>query len=212
MSSKRSVKIIFECSAPVVCIFAVAAVIVLLLDCSGFSESVKRYCSVPGAVYSASPFNYRSIADYLRLFTHVIGNDNAAVCLADISFLLLLGPVIEQRYGSVLFLLMTLLCALAAGVVNVCFLPQPLSGLSCVVWMLCILAAVFAASAEKSIQLPFLLFLLLFIGREIACSVIGGNFSCIPSAAGGFAGSVLHFASSPKSPAPARKNSRSAAP
>jgi len=58
---------------------------------------------------------------YLRFFTHVFGHDGFAHFIGNASYLLLLGPILEEKHGPVKIVELIAITALVTGVVNYIF-------------------------------------------------------------------------------------------
>ena len=58
---------------------------------------------------------------YLRLVTYVLGHANWSHFLGNISYILLLGPTLEDRYGSRNVMLTILVTAIVTGLINYIF-------------------------------------------------------------------------------------------
>ena len=71
---------------------------------------------VPGSAKCPVPFNFKSVLDYVKLFTHVLGHVSWGHVMGNLSFILLLGPLLEERYGSPMLALMMTVTALVTGV------------------------------------------------------------------------------------------------
>ena len=144
-------------------------------------------------------FTVSNPLDYVRLFTHVLGHGDWNHLLGNLSFILLLGPLLEERYGSPMLVLMISITALVTGVVNVCFFARPMVGASGIAFMMILLSS-FTAISKHQIPLTFLLVFVLYVGRELASSVLDENVSYVAHIAGGLCGSLFGFltAHSPK--------------
>ena len=129
---------------------------------------------------------------YLRLFTHVLGHADWAHYFGNILYILLLGPILEEKYGSRALLEGIVLTALVTGVFHVFVSPDVmLLGASGVVFMLILLAS-FASFREGQIPMTFLLIAGIYIGNEIVQGVtVADNISQISHIIGGFCGAVL---------------------
>ena len=132
MKKKSLFKIKITYNAPVTLTFCIICTLILLLGSTVLKKYslIQNFFSVPGSSKSLVPFNFHSPLDYLRLFTHIFGHESFAHLLANFSFILLLGPLLEERYGSVILALMITVTALVTGVLNACLIPSPLMGSS----------------------------------------------------------------------------------
>ena len=117
--------------------------------------------------------------------------------IANFSFILLIGPILEENYGSVSLLFMILITALVTGILNVLFFPKPLMGASGVVFMMILLAS-FTNFNRGEIPLTFILVLILYLGRELVNSFSANNISEFAHIVGGFCGSLFGFFRPPR--------------
>ena len=89
---------------------------------------------------------------YIRLFTHVLGHRDWEHFSNNYLIILLLGPLIEEKYGSINFLIMILITAFVVGVVNFIKGKTLLKGASSISFMLIVLSA-FVNMTDKKIPL-----------------------------------------------------------
>ena len=137
-------------------------------------------------------FSFNGLGDFLSLFTHVLGHANTEHLLSNLSFVLLLGPIIEEKYGSRNTLLMILFTAVITGVLNIIFFDTGLMGASGVVFMLIILVSITNVKAGE-IPVTFILVAVLFIGKELWYGLAADNISQFAHIIGGICGSVFGF-------------------
>ena len=78
---------------------------------------------------------------YLRLFTHVLGHANIQHFVNNFILILLIGPMMEEKYGSKNMVLMMVFTAFITGLVNVIFFNNMLLGASGIVFMLILLSS-----------------------------------------------------------------------
>ena len=104
---------------------------------------------------------------YLRLFTHVLGHADWGHLLANMSYILLLGPIHEEKYGWKDLLLVIAVTAFVTGVIhNVLFPGTILLGASGVVFAFILLTS-FTEFREGEIPLTFILVAVLYLGQQI---------------------------------------------
>ena len=113
--------------------------------------------------------------------THLIGN---------LAFLLLLGPVLEEKWGSFRLLEMILITAGITGLVVVLLLPSGLMGASGIVFMMVLLGS-FVNVKSGEIPLTFILVGILFLGREIVDMSRENNIPQIAHLLGGACGAAF---------------------
>ena len=185
-------------NAPVTLTFAFLCVVILLMnDFLLGKHLIPAIFTAPARIGSEGGFNYKSVLDYFRLFTHILGHSNWNHLLGNFSFIILLGPLMEERYGSKMVLLMFVVTALVTGVINVCLIPRPLLGASGIAFMLIILASI--TTLEKNvIPLSFVLVVAIYLGRELINAPKTENISTVAHIAGGLCGSMFGFLVAPK--------------
>ena len=131
---------------------------------------------------------------YLRFFTHVFGHAGWSHFIGNASYLLLLGPMLEEKYGSKEMLEVIGVTALATGIVNyIFFWNVALCGASGVVFAFIVLAS-FTGFREGEIPLTFILVAAIFIGQQIYQGfAIKDNVSNMAHIIGGVVGAVIGF-------------------
>ena len=177
-------------NSPTVLTFAFISAIVLILSQTLIPHLTENWFMVPGR----RNFSPHRVGDWIRLFTHVIGHANWNHLISNFSFILLIGPILEQTYGSLSLLLMMLVTAVVTGVLNVMFFPTALLGASGIVFMMILLGS-FTNFRSGEIPLTFILILVLYLGRELfnAVSAPNNNISEFAHIVGGFCGSLFGF-------------------
>lgn len=131
---------------------------------------------------------------YLRLFTHVYGHSSWAHFLGNASLLLLLGPLLEEKYGSKQIVWIVLITALVTGITNYLLFPNiGLCGSSGVVFALILLSS-FTQFNDGEIPLTFILVLIIFIGQQIYEGIMVQNdISNMAHIVGGLIGGLFGF-------------------
>ena len=131
---------------------------------------------------------------YLRLFTHVLGHSGLDHFIGNAMYLLLVGPMLEEKYGSNTMLKIILVTALATGVIHCVFWGNySLCGASGIVFSYIILSS-FTAFREGEIPMSFILVAFLYIGQEIYNGIaIRDNISNITHILGGMVGSLAGY-------------------
>lgn len=132
----------------------------------------------------------------LTLFTHIIGHASIEHLLGNLTFILLLGPIVEEKYGDSRTLFMMLITALVTGLLNVFLFHTGLLGASGIVFMLILLVS-FTNTRSGEIPVTFILVALLFVGKEILQSLSSDQISQFAHIIGGVCGSVFGFINRP---------------
>ena len=143
---------------------------------------------------------YRSsLADpltYLRCVCHVFGHASWDHLIGNIMYILILGPMIEEKYGTRNTVLIMLATAVATGVVNMLFFPGvALLGASGIVFAFILIASITTVREENAIPVTFILVAVLYIGQQIWQGLfVKDNVSQMAHIVGGLVGSALGFA------------------
>jgi rhomboid protease GluP len=145
-------------NAPVVLTFALLAVGVFILGATVAPELVRTY-------FVAKPWLHDT-SDYIGLVGHIFGHKDWNHLLSNFMLILLLGPLLEERFGSGKLLGMILVTALVTGLVNVAIADTGLLGASGIVFMMILLAST-ANIRQGAIPLTFLAVAFIYMGGEI---------------------------------------------
>lgn len=187
MAYGRKWRLKISYNAPAVLTFVLACVLVQLLSQLTGGASNKALFSV----YRSSLLNPLT---YLRLFGHALGHGSWEHLINNMMFILILGPMIEEKYGTSNTAFVMLCTAFVTGVITMLFLPRvALLGASGIVFAFILLSSITCAE-ERTIPLTFILVAVLYIGREIWTGLSSAdNVSQLAHVAGGAVGSALGF-------------------
>jgi membrane associated rhomboid family serine protease len=175
-------------NAPVTLTFALISTCILAVDQLFGLGIIPRFFSIPGRGYLSGA----GIAGVFRLFTHVAGHYNWTHLLSNFTFILLLGPSLEEKYGSGSILFMILATAFVTGILNILLFSTGLLGASGVVFMMILLIS-FTNIKKGDIPLTFILVVVLFLAREIINSFETNTISEFAHIMGGIIGSLFGF-------------------
>lgn len=134
-------------------------------------------------------YSWADILLYPRLFTHVIAHESFSHFAGNFMMILVIGPLLEEKYGSKTMLRLILATALLTGLFNAVFFPGiGVLGASGIVFMLILLAS-FANIHRGRFPVTALLVGALYIGNEIVDGIWGNdNISQISHIVGGLCG------------------------
>ena len=175
-----------HCNRPVVLTFALIATVVTLVNLIP-GRPLDPFFALGGNFSFVNPF------DYLTLFTHTLGHANFLHLLSNMTFLLLLGPILEEKYGSKTLLLMMGITALVTSICYLLLFDNGLLGASGIVFM-CITLVSLVNMQDGKIPITFILVFLIFIGQEVFHSFQDNQISEFAHIAGGLCGSAFGFA------------------
>ena len=131
----------------------------------------------------------KSPMTYVRLFSHVFGHADWSHFIGNMSYILLLGPLLEEKYKSRTLIEVIAIAALITGLGNYIFFPNvALCGASGVVFAFMLLSS-FTSFKEGEIPLTFVLVAVFFIGQQIIQGIaIEDNVSNMAHIVGGIVG------------------------
>jgi membrane associated rhomboid family serine protease len=138
---------------------------------------------------------------YFRIFGHVLGHANIQHYVSNFLIILLVGPMLEERYGGKAILIMSAITALITGALFLLF-SAPNTGLlgaSGIVFMFILLSS-FANFQRGRLPVTLIFAILIYLGREIISEVATTfnlaevtNISYMTHIIGGVCGAVFGF-------------------
>lgn len=171
-------------NSPIILSFVFLSFIVLILGyiTKGFTTRM-FFC-----VYRSSPLD---LLTYVRLFGHVLGHANLSHYINNMMMMLLVGPMLEEKYGSKTLLEMILVTALITGLVNNMIFRTGLLGASGIVFMMIILSSVTSVK-EGKIPLTLIVVVILYLGEQVAAGIFSAdNISQLTHIVGGICGGIF---------------------
>ncbi len=131
---------------------------------------------------------------YVRFFTYVLGHDGWSHFMGNAVYILLLGPMLEEKYGSAALVKVILITALVTSVINYIFFPGvAMCGASGVVFAFIIMTS-FTGFKAGEIPLTFLLITVIFIGQQIVDGIfVKDNVSQLSHILGGVVGALMGY-------------------
>jgi GlpG protein len=131
---------------------------------------------------------------YVRFFTHVLGHSGWGHYIGNASYILLLGPMLEEKYGSKRILQVILITAVVTGVVNyLLFWNVALCGASGVVFSFILLTS-FTSFKNGEIPLTFILVAIVFIGQQVYEGLfLQDDISNLSHILGGVVGAIVGY-------------------
>ena len=171
-------------NSPVILSFALISLIALGLNTLTNGTTNQLIFSVYGGSLLNPLF-------YLRLFTHVLGHADLSHYMNNMLLFLLVGPMLEEKYGSPRLLIVILVVALVTGIAHIIIAPNTmLLGASGVVFAFILLSAV--TGSKEGIPLTFIIVAVLYIGTQIYQGVFNvDNVSQLTHIIGGIIGGIF---------------------
>ena len=174
-------------NSPVVLNFALLSLLALVLGrVTGGWTTAKLFC-----VYR-SPLS--DPLTYPRFFLHVLGHSGWAHYSGNILLMLVVGPQLEERYGSRDLMISMAVTAFVTGLIQWLFFPgTALMGASGIVFMMLLMASM-GGGRSGGIPLTLILVAVFYLGGELADAVTAAdNVSQLSHIIGGVCGAALGF-------------------
>jgi membrane associated rhomboid family serine protease len=205
--AKKRYKIMFD--APVTIVFVLLTIAVYFVNIM-MKESLIPMMFTCRSLKAADPeaaFNLKNALDYARLILHVFAYTDFPTLLINAVILLLLGSILEERYGSLMLFIMIFIAALVSGVLAVCSPQVPFTGTDSIIFMMIFLLSL-TALAKHTVQVSWLLAFIAFTaykaygftttGTKNLSAIIQDNLGLLISLAAGICGSLAGFLIAPK--------------
>ncbi len=181
----KKFKITFNSPVTLGFIFICFAVLVLNIVTVGMTNQM---------LFMTYHSSWASPLTYLRLFTHVLGHSGWQHFIGNATYILLLGPMLEEKYTSKKVVMVILITALVTGLVNNILFPNTaLCGASGVVFAF-ILMTSFTGFRQGEISLTFILVTIVFIGQQVYEGIfLQDDISNLTHILGGIVGAAVGY-------------------
>lgn len=181
---KKKISLKLDYNSPVILTFVFLSLAVLILHYVTAGLSTRACFSV-----------YRGFVTplwFVRLIGHVLGHASWSHYIGNMTLLLLVGPMLEEKYGSKVILEAILITAVVTGLVNIWIFPfTRLLGASGVVFMMIVMCSV-TGSKKGTIPITLILVIILYIGQQVVEGVTSNdNISQLTHIIGGVLGAVF---------------------
>lgn len=174
-------------NSPVILVFTLICFIALIL--SYITNGAVN--SLLFSVYRSSLFNPLT---YVRLVGHIFGHADWSHFIGNITLILIIGPLLEEKYGSSNMVFIILVTALITGILNFILFPDTmLLGASGVVFTFIILSS-FTNMSNGRIPLTFILVAIIYLGGQIYDGIfVKDNISNFVHIVGGIIGAGFGY-------------------
>lgn len=173
----------FSYNSPVILTFSLLSLAVLLLSNLTDGRSTTL-------LFSVSRFRLTDILGYLRLFLHVLGHSGYDHLASNICMMLVVGPMVEEKYGSKNMLISIAGTAFVTGLVHIVTSSAVMLGASGIVFMLILMASI-TNFRGGYIPLTLVVVAVIYIGSELANGVrLDDNIAHLVHIIGGLMGIV----------------------
>lgn len=190
---KKKIKLNITFNSPVVLGFASVCLVALILSMITRGRSNEL-------LFMTYHSSLLSPLTYIRFFTHVLGHADWVHFIGNMSYILLLGPMLEEKHGSSRIVKIILVTAFVTGLFHYIFFHKvALCGASGVVFAFILLTS-FTNFREGELPLTFILVALIFIGQQIFEGItVRDNVSNLSHIIGGIVGAVYGYGLNKKS-------------
>lgn len=175
-------------NSPVMLTFALLSLAVLIVNSitSGWMNT---------RLFSVYRSSLTDILTYPRFFLHVLGHADYQHYIGNMLLLLVIGPPLEEKYGSRKMILAFLITSFVAGFVHWVFFPgMALLGASGLVFMMIVLLSL-SGMRKDSIPITLIFVLVFYLGKEIMGGLLTkDNISQLGHILGGACGAFIGLA------------------
>ena len=175
-------KITIYLNAPITICFCLICVLALVLQnlTNGGTTDL---------IFSTYSSSFLDPMTYVRLICHVFGHADLTHLLNNLMYILILGPMLEDKYHNKLIYVIAI-TAIVTGLINNIFFPNvQLLGASGVVFAFILLSSI--TGTKYGIPLTLIIVAIIYIGNEIYSGIfLQDNISQITHIIGGFVGGI----------------------
>ena len=150
----------FDYNAPVILTYFFICLIILLID---------KLCKGKFSATFFTTYKNDSLLNpltYFKLISHSLGHADWDHLYSNFIKILLIGPLIEEKYGSINLLIAMILTSLIIGIINKLFGKGGILGASGVAYMLILLSS-FVNMENGKIPITLTLIILFFVVDEV---------------------------------------------
>ncbi len=132
---------------------------------------------------------------YVRLLGHIVGHSGWEHFMGNMLLLLVVGPPLEEKYGSANLGGAVLATAVVTGVLQCLLFVNGLHGASGIVFMMIMLASL-AGMRENKIPLTLILVAILYLGEQVLSIIfVRDNVANLMHIVGGVCGTIFGLVS-----------------
>ena len=175
-------------NAPFTLTFSLACAAILAVNQFLVPDLIKTWFTVGGQ----GSFHWGDGLSYFRLFSYTLGHSDWTHLSGNLMTLVLIGPILEEKYQTPTLMVMVFLTAVLTGVINVLFFSTALLGASGIIFLMILLVS-FANVRAGEIPLTFVAVLALYLGQQVFDAFKNDNISQFAHIVGGLCGSLFGF-------------------
>lgn len=183
--NKKRFKIVLN--APATLSFVALCLIVTLIGVATGGKSTRF-------LFMTYRTKFTDLLLYVRMFTHVLGHLDMKQFLGSAAMLLLLGPLLEEKYGSRVIVEVVLITAFITSLVLLIFSPSvAVCGSSGVVFAFILLSSC-AGLKDREIPITLILVAIIYLGQQIVDGItLRDNISQLAHVVGGVVGTGIGY-------------------
>jgi len=184
-SRKKPIRVSFN--SPAILVFTGICLIAQILN-------VLTHGASNTAVFSVYRSSLLDPLTYVRCICHVFGHTGWSHLLANLMYILILGPMIEEKYSTSNTVIVMAATAVVTGIINMVFFPSVmLLGASGIVFAFILISSI-TTTEDRTIPVTFILVAILYIGQQVYEGIfVKDNISQMAHIVGGIVGSFLGF-------------------
>ncbi len=173
-------------NSPVVLTFVLISLVALIMNfiTGGLTNAL---------FFSVYRLSFTDPLAYIRIIGHVFGHANFEHFFNNMLIILLIGPILEEKYGSKIMIWLILFTAFITGLFQIIFFNTGLLGASGIAFMMIILTSIVNIQKGK-IPLTLIIVSVMYIGNEIFLGLTSvDNVSRITHILGGILGAIFGY-------------------
>ncbi len=155
-------KIRIKYNAPVSLTLILLCLIVLALNSYVNDFLIANWFTADGNI----DFKYSDPIAYLKFITHLLGHTGMSHFMENAIYVILLGPILEEKYSSKTILGLVLTTAIISGIINAFFVSTYLLGASGIVYLFIVLVT-FTNIEKGEFPLSVLVVIAYFVYTEV---------------------------------------------
>ena len=150
------------------------SILILTFFFLSFAALILKYITLGSSnklLFSSYRSSLLNPLTYVRFFTHVLGHSDWKHFSNNFLYILLIGPMIEEKYGTINLLIMMLITAGFTGIVNHIRGKKRILGASGIVFMLIMMSSFVNIEAGK-VPITLILMFICYIVNEIIDAIV----------------------------------------
>lgn len=156
-------KIRIKYNAPVSLTLILLSSLVLFLNTHVNNYLISDWFTADGVI----SFNYSDPLSYLKFITHIFGHININHFMSNAIYLILLGPILEEKYNSKTLLALILATAIISSLINALLVDTYMLGASGIVYLFIVLVS-FTNIEKGEFPLSVVIVLAFYIYKELS--------------------------------------------